>query len=151
MTHMETLAPLGSNASSDSSPKPVRIYGGIGRVAFFFCWAAITAALATPPSLGAASQKDANAAVPTAMLVLHLTVLQVPTFFRLKNIGTNPWWCILMLVPIANFLVWIRCIVLPAGYQDTSKLDTAAKTMIWTTTIVLLLLLLILLSQYFIR
>ena len=62
-------------------------------------------------------------------------VLLFPIYFRLKNIGMNPWWCLVAIVPLANLLISIRCLIFPEGYQDTKKLDTAGKVI---TGIVLL-------------
>jgi DNA-directed RNA polymerase subunit RPC12/RpoP len=55
-----------------------------------------------------------------------------PVYYRLKNIGMNPWWCLLMIVPIANLLVGIRCLVFQEGYEDTKKLDQAGKVITYT-------------------
>jgi len=48
-------------------------------------------------------------------------------YYRLKNIGINPWWCLLMIVPIANILIGFRCLAFQEGYQDTKKLDKTGK------------------------
>ena len=59
--------------------------------------------------------------------VLFMIVSVIPAYYRLKNIGMNPWWCLLMLVPIASLLVGIRCLVFQEGYVDTKKLDAPGK------------------------
>ena len=48
-----------------------------------------------------------------------------------------------MLVPIANLLIGIRCLICQEGYADTKKLDKAGKI---TTYIVLAIFLLVLVS-----
>ena len=58
---------------------------------------------------------------------LFMVVYLFPAYYRLKNIGMNPWWCLLMLVPLANLLVVFRCLAFQEGYEDTKKLDTAGK------------------------
>ena len=67
------------------------------------------------------------AADPSGGIALLVVVVGsfFPVFYRLKNIGMNPWWCLLMIVPIANLFVGVRCLVFQEGYQDTKKLDKA--------------------------
>jgi len=55
---------------------------------------------------------------------------------RLRNIGISGWWSLLwwsllILVPVANLLVAICCLMYPEGYQHTEKLDTAGKVLFW--------------------
>lgn len=59
--------------------------------------------------------------------LLARVVSLIPVYYRLKNIGMNPWGCRLMLVGLVNLLVAIRCFVLQEGYVDTKKHDTSAK------------------------
>lgn len=52
------------------------------------------------------------------------------TYYRLKNIGTNPWWCLLNAVPLVSFLLMARCVIFPKGYADTQSMDKPATIMI---------------------
>jgi len=70
---------------------------------------------------------DSTGAGTLLVALFFMVVSFIPVYYRLKNIGMNPWWCLLMLVPIANLLVGIRCLVFQEGYVDTKKLDTAGK------------------------
>ncbi len=60
-----------------------------------------------------------------------IIIMGVLTWFlivnRLRNIGMNGWWSLLLLVPLANLYILIGCIMWQEGYQDTKKLDIAAK------------------------
>jgi len=49
------------------------------------------------------------------------------TVQRLKNMGYSGWWSVLIFVPLANLLVGLRCLICPAGYADTKRLDLAGK------------------------
>jgi uncharacterized membrane protein YhaH (DUF805 family) len=51
---------------------------------------------------------------------------------RLQNIGMSGWWSLLVLVPIANIILGLRCLVYQEGYEDTSKLDRTGTIIGWT-------------------
>ena len=51
-------------------------------------------------------------------------------FQRLANIGRNPWWSLLGIVPILSLWIFFICIMLPTGYQSHLKLDSKAKIVI---------------------
>lgn len=42
---------------------------------------------------------------------------------RLKNIGMNPLWSLLILVPLGNIWISGKCLVAQEGFNDTKKLD----------------------------
>jgi uncharacterized membrane protein YhaH (DUF805 family) len=94
----------------------VRHYGGIQRLPY----------LGIILGLGIL-QAILAAADPSGGIALLIVVVGsfFPVYYRLKNIGMNPWWCLLMIVPIANLFVGVRCLVFQEGYQDTKKLDKA--------------------------
>jgi hypothetical protein len=77
--------------------------------------------------LAGVAAADPSGAAGLMVALLFTAVSFIPVYYRLMNIGMNPWWCLLMLVPIANLLVGIRCLICPEGYADTKKLDTAGK------------------------
>lgn len=64
-------------------------------------------------------------------LVLYNIILLIPAYYRIKNIGFNPWWCLLKLIPIVNGIVGICCLVLQEGYVATKKLDSSGKTTLY--------------------
>jgi uncharacterized membrane protein YhaH (DUF805 family) len=49
------------------------------------------------------------------------------TVGRLQNLGMSGWWSLLLLVPIANVLLNLRCLAFPAGYADHRTMDVASK------------------------
>jgi hypothetical protein len=51
----------------------------------------------------------------------------IPVYFRLRNIGAHPFWCILSPVPLITLLVTIPCFVLPSGFRHHRQLDIPAK------------------------
>jgi len=114
----------GAGGSPQSRPAhlPARRYGGIGRAVYFFgSFAAnvvgvVCIAYAESAPVGAFLLSIGDLACAFALVVN-----------RLKNIGMNGWWSLLMLVPVANIFLGVRCLVCPEGYQDTRKLDTAGK------------------------
>ena len=101
---------------------PVRNYGGIRRLPYL----GIIFGLAIVQSVLASGTGTSDSTVGFALLVVIVGSF-FPVFYRLKNIGMNPWWCLLMIVPIANLFVGVRCLVFQEGYQDTKKLDKAGR------------------------
>lgn len=95
-------------------------YDGIGRFGFLISNIAIMALIAL---LGVGYG-------PPIVLIGWL-LLMLPASSRLKNIGRNPAWCLLLLVPLLNLFVIAPCLLLPPGYQDYRRLDTAAKMIAW--------------------
>lgn len=104
----------------------VRVYGGITRLPY---WLGTIGLMVLNFMMGMA----ARGAPPLAML--GILVVIVGSFIlmaqRLKNIGMNPWLCLLGIIPIVNLFVSIPCAAYPTGWSDTRKLDTAGKVIIW--------------------
>lgn len=79
------------------------------------------------------------------ILILAITLI-VPIFFwavaqRLKNIGIQQMWCVLLLVPVINFLLLSGCFICPEGYLQTKKLDRAGKVSVGIIVILTIILL----------
>jgi serine/threonine protein kinase len=56
-----------------------------------------------------------------------LSLLLLPAFYyRLKNTGMNPWWCLAGLIPLVGWYIWFRCLFFPEGYSENKKLDKPA-------------------------
>lgn len=116
-----------TNAEVAATPPAVsqKSYGGIPRSAYFFGMLGLGVV-----NLGvvAVGQADPGGALLAFIVII---VLIVPSFVlvvkRLQNIGMSGWWSLLILVPIANLFVGLRCVMCPEGYQDTKQLDTAGK------------------------
>lgn len=92
-------------------------YPGISRLAFFGCIFLIGF------SSNILTAFTGSFIVGAIVMVLAL----FPAHSRLKNIGRNPNWCFLVLLPIVSLFVTVPCLVLPAGYQHHRRLDTSAK------------------------
>ena len=105
-----------------SSDLPAKTYEGIGRSGFL--WSSIGLAVLGGILLSAAKGSDI-----TALVIVSITagLMLIPASSRLKNIGMNPGWCFLLLVPLLGLFVIVLCILVPAGYQGHRKLDLQAK------------------------
>ena len=111
-------------------------YGGIGRLPYL----GITILLGIVGSL-----------LPeggVSISLLSFAILLPAVYYRLKNIGMNPWFCALIFVPIANLFIGIRCLIFPEGYQDTRKLDTAGRVNIVLLSIAILIGVAVLILQF---
>ena len=64
------------------------------------------------------------------LFLLTLAVVFVFIFLRFMNIRRNPWWSLLLLVPILGLLVIIAGLFFPPGYAITKKLDMAGKVIV---------------------
>jgi serine/threonine protein kinase len=60
------------------------------------------------------------------ILVLYSGIIWA-SFQRLANIGRNPWWSLLVIVPILSLWIFVVGTTLPTGYQSHRKFDTGAK------------------------
>ena len=101
---------------------PYRSYGGIRRLQYVVC--IIGVGILNMLMVGVA-QKYPGAGLLGAALGIALTFVIVTN--RLRNTGISGWWSLLILVPIANLFIGVRCLICPEGYQDTKKLDAAGR------------------------
>lgn len=102
-----------------------RHYGGIRRLAYLGI--AIGLGVAQNVVLELFANDEALQSLSLGVILVFLILSFISVYYRLMNIGMNPWWCLLMIVPIANLFIVIRCLVCQEGYEDTKKLDTAGK------------------------
>ena len=121
------------------SPYQAMNYGGIGR----FSYILITIVLSLLPFLvifgpvygeieyGVTIDLNFSVEVALIILVIYFFISFVPIYYRLKNIGMNPWLCLLTLVPFVNLIIALACLVCQKGYQDTKKLDYVGKMLIF--------------------
>lgn len=99
-------------------------YGGIGRLAFvgLLVLSSVVYDIVETMILTASSE----------LLFIVLMLLSfIATFWivalRFNNIGYSPWWCLCLLVPAINLVVFVSALVCPAGYADHKTLDLAGK------------------------
>lgn len=114
------VRPVASTAISPDGGHPTtKKYGGIRRTPYNL---GILGALIVG---GMVSRGSDTGMILTTIIFFPLGIL------RLKNIGTSAWWILLAFVPIGNFLLGLRLMFYPEGFEETKKLDTAAKTSIY--------------------
>lgn len=107
-----------------------RVYGGIGRLAYFGLSILIgivsNVATSVVSSLVTPDQTPALIAVVVVAL-LNLTASVTVIVLRLKNLGMNGFWVLGLIVPILNLVIAVRLIAAPEGYADHKTLDTPGK------------------------
>lgn len=118
-------APQATNLAAEIAIQTPRHYGGIRRLPYLGIIIGLT--IVQNWLLIEIERLNLTGAEMLMVSVLILVVSFIPVYYRLMNIGMNPWWCLLMLVPIANLLIAIRCFVFQEGYADTKKLDLAGR------------------------
>ena len=106
----------------DGHPRQRR-YGGIGRLAFF----GISVVLGVVQNVTLTKTLETNPGGGCLLALVFVFLGFLPSYYRLKNIGMSPWWCLLLIVPVANLLVIGRCLVCQEGWADTRKLDVPGK------------------------
>lgn len=92
-------------------------YGGINRLTYFGC----------NFLLGLLSLTLTNPIFLFILVALSLVIVAL----RLKNIGMNPWFCLLGVLPIVNIFIGYRCIACQEGYADTQILDGTGRVITW--------------------
>jgi hypothetical protein len=139
----EACPPIKELDESSGEGSPVKQYGGVRRLPY----------LAIVLSHGVIDRAFEYAIYSNTTITLCfagwcLLVALVSVHYRLKNIGYNLRLCFLILVPIVNLFLGIRCLVLQEGYEATKKLDTAGKIITYIVLVsVIALLILIGLSK----
>jgi uncharacterized membrane protein YhaH (DUF805 family) len=132
--------------------EPLREYGGIGRLAYvgysFLAGIVVNVLGMVAGAIGAGNELLGPAVFAIGLIAaVGLTIFI--TVQRLKNMGYSGWWSVLIFVPLANLLVGLRCLICPAGYADTGRLDRAGKILTWIVVAFFLLTVLgILASMY---
>ena len=120
-------------------------YGGFGRLAYV----AIMVGAVGGSNIFSDMSRDAGGTITILLITITFWILMfAAVFFRLKNIGMNPWWCLLLFVPIANLVVFFRCLAYPEGYADTKELDVAGKVIVGFCIAFILLGAITILTQY---
>jgi uncharacterized membrane protein YhaH (DUF805 family) len=112
-------------------------YGGIGRLAYF----GISFGLGVANALLATMTQSQDDMQELFIVILIVLASMVTVYQRLKNIGMNPWWCLLMFIPIANLYIGFRCLACQEGHADTGRLDTAGKVIAWIFGILIVMIL----------
>ncbi|HYF34057.1 MAG TPA: hypothetical protein VD994_02115 [Prosthecobacter sp.] len=111
-------APPRSQVVVENLRLDIQVYEGIGRPGFIITYALI---------IFVGSSLSSGTGMPGPIMLLTALLMLLPVSSRLKNIGRNSAWCVLLFVPIINLFVIVPCLLLPPGYQDSRKLDLPAK------------------------
>lgn len=109
-----------SNQEIDTG-KPETVIPGIGRLAFLG-WFVVWAVVAT-----VAKDIGGNGTGDVLWLFANLIILVPASASRLENIGSRAAWCWLCMVSLVGLLVALHCLIAPAGYTQSKKLDMPAK------------------------
>jgi len=135
----EACPPIKELNESSGGISPAKQYGGIRRLPYL---AIVLSFAIIDRAFG--YEIYSNTTITLWFVGWCLLISLVAVHYRLKNIGYNPDLCFLILVPIVNLFLGIRCLVLQEGYEDTKKLDTAGKILTYIVlTLVIALLIII--------
>ena len=125
-------APMGS---AQFSPTQVaqRNYGGIRRLRYFgLCM--LAALVYNFAVFGAAVLMESGSgfeALGGGLVIFAFGCYMAAGIYiavlRLRNMGSNPWWCLALIVPFLNLFVGTQMLICPEGYCDHKTLDTPAK------------------------
>lgn len=124
----ETLPQVCDDTEHESTADPIqqdeqeKNYGGIHRTGYFFGMLGLTVI----GNILIVASLDVPAII-YFIQIIAIALSFVLVVNRLHNIGMNGWWSLLILVPLANLFIGVKCVMCPEGYQDTKKLDTAGK------------------------
>lgn len=119
-----SVAETESNDDGDGG----RVYEGIRRLPYFLVLLGLNVVQFF--FVAEMVSQKAGAASFFAVIAAFLGLSMVPVSMRLKNIGMDPWWCLLLLVPLVNLFVGVRCLVAPEWYEDSKELDRAGKVLV---------------------
>lgn len=105
-----------------------REYGGIRRLHYFGL--SMLLGIAQSVISVATTPIDTNGTMSCGVLFIFVILSLLLVYFRLKNIGMNPWWALGLVIPILNIFIGVRCLAFQEGYADTKKLDTAGRVIV---------------------
>ncbi|GAB6164653.1 hypothetical protein JCM19992_06530 [Thermostilla marina] len=103
-----------------------RSYGGMGRLQYFLAGLGASFGIGFVGGLAGSMMENPAPAILGAQILAVLVQLVLASQ-RLQNIGWSPGFAFLLLVPVANFVIGMCLLILPEGYADTKRLDTAGK------------------------
>ena len=115
-----TETPYATPKADLSTAATTRHYGGLRRLPYFGIGIVLQLA-----QIGLAA--TGNEGLILAGLGVGIIGAIVTAVLRTQNIGGNKWWGLLIIVPLANLIIAVRCLIYPEGYADTRELDTAGK------------------------
>jgi uncharacterized membrane protein YhaH (DUF805 family) len=111
-------------ATTDRPPRSLKEYGGIPRHSY------IIYSIGIGTLWMIVSFRQQGPAAAWLVHVLGLGAAFCVTVPRLHNLGMSGLWSLLLLVPIVNILLTVRCSAFPEGYADHRQLDLAARVIL---------------------
>lgn len=96
-------------------------YPGIGRLAF------LIVAIVLLTAQFQLCQKFGIVPPKFGFIGLANIIILPFVYLRLKNVGKNPWWMLLMLVIPLHLIPSYWCLFCPAGYRESKKLDNYGR------------------------
>lgn len=112
-----------SNIRSGPTESAISPIGGIGRLQFILGAIIVSIVLTM---LGILLPAGMSAVIVGVGVAASLSL----AYFRMKNIGVNPWFCLLWLIPLVGFGVTIFCVAFPEGWKYHRQLDLSGKVAI---------------------
>lgn len=128
------LPPASNIRPLESTPPQ---YPGINRITYWISSLILSAGMF---GWGFLHQND-KASIETSGLALFVIFIisMILTVYRARNVGKSGWWVLTIFIPIYSLWTNFVLIAAPAGYEDTRKLDLAAKIMVGIIIAMLLL------------
>ena len=118
-----------NSATSEVNQPLIYQYGGIRRRQYLgICFGIFIVNIIVLALISAGEKNDT---LGSLIAIMFAFIYVVPTFYRLKNTGSNPWRSLALIIPIIGLFIGIRCLIYQEGYDATKKLDSAGKTFSW--------------------
>lgn len=111
-------------------------YPGIGRLHYFLGQVGMIAAAVFVVTVFGAGSPVMN--VMSLVLMVAGLVLDV---MRLRNIGVSEWLVFLRYLPYGGTLLWIGLTSAQTGWNETRRLDSAGKSILFTELLLVALML----------
>jgi uncharacterized membrane protein YhaH (DUF805 family) len=122
---MEQVCEAQPTADLTQEYREQKHYGGIRRLGYFLGMLG-AGVLYEVCSMAA----DGEPGVTSVGSIIALAISFILAVNRLRNIGTSGWDSLLILVPLANIYIGIKCLICQEGYEDTKKLDTTGRMIV---------------------
>lgn len=116
-----------ANIEERNPQRRSRKHPGIGRLVYFGCMFGASIILNVVILALAPLLDESTSILLMIPYGLYFAGAIAIVFHRLKNIGYNPWWAFLILVPCLNIIVALPCLLAPPGYAYNKQLDLPAK------------------------
>ena len=110
------------------------IYPGIGRLHYFLSQVGMIAAIVFVVTVfGPESRVVSVAALGITIASVVVDVL------RLRNMGVSQWLVFLRFLPFGKTLMWIALTSAQTGWNETRKLDSAGKSILFVEVLLFLM------------